>query len=192
MSTKMNTSTEMENIMTMLQEIKHLLENQSAPSSKEQKVKRERKPRDPDAPPPKENPWIAFTKVVRETLKEAGKPAGKECQQFASYLKNEFPDAYSMEAAEILAAHESWTPPPAKPKEEKEESGKSETEAKPKPKRTLTQEQKDKMAAGRKAAAERKKAEKAAQAAIAAEDIVSAQFALDRAKKIIDTNRIPY
>lgn len=32
----------------------------------------------------------------------------------------------------------------------------------------------------------------AAAAAIAAEDIVSAQFSLDRAKKIVDTNRIPY
>jgi hypothetical protein len=32
----------------------------------------------------------------------------------------------------------------------------------------------------------------AATAAIAAEDIVSAQYCLDRIKKIVDTNKLPY
>lgn len=160
MTSKMNT-TEMKNIMTLLESIESKLDtflsNSSAPSTKVEK--KARKPRDPNAP---KSSWIVFTGKVREALKEAGKPAGKECQQFASYLKNEFPNAYEMESSEILAAHESWVPPPSKPKAEKEEKSEPKSEEKPKPKRTLSEEQKAKMAAGRKAAAERKKAEKEA------------------------------
>ena len=152
----MNTNDFHAKIMAELAEIKNLLasHNSSTPSTKEKKP---RKPRDPDAPP---NPWIVFTGRVRTALKAAGKPAGKECQQFASYLKTEFPDdAYSMDENEIMAAHADWTPPPPKPKPE---AAATEAEPKPKPKRTLSEEQKAKMAAGRKAAAERRKAEKAA------------------------------
>ena len=144
-------------VMAELAEIKNLLANvgSSSPSTKEKKA---RKPRDPDAPP---NPWIVFTGRVRAALKAAGKPAGKECQQFASYLKTEFKeDAYSMEDSEILAAHADWTPPPPKPKADADDApNKSEPDEKPKPKRVLTDEHKAKMAAGRKAAAERRKAE---------------------------------
>lgn len=144
-------------VMAELAEIKNLLANvgSSSPSTKEKKA---RKPRDPDAPP---NPWIVFTGRVRAALKGAGKPAGKECQQFASYLKTEFKeDAYSMEDSEILAAHADWTPPPPKPKADADDApNKSEPDEKPKPKRVLTDEHKAKMAAGRKAAAERRKAE---------------------------------
>lgn len=148
-------------VLAELAEIKNLLaDNSSAPSKKERKP---RKPRDPDAPP---NPWIVFTGRVRAALKAAGKPAGKECQQFASYLKTQFPEeAYSMEDSEIMAAHSDWTPPPPKPKEAAEASSDAvatDDAPKPKPKRTLSDEQKAKMAAGRKAAAERKKAEAAA------------------------------
>ncbi len=58
------------------------------------------------------------------------------------------------------------TAPKPKPKPVKDaEPAPSDGEAKPKPKRTLSDEQKAKMAAGRKAAAERRKAEAAAQTA---------------------------
>lgn len=120
-----------------------------------------RKPKDPDAPPKAPNAWIVFTGKVRATLKGAGKPAGKEAQQFASHLKASFPEAYEMEPEAILEAHEGWEAPPPKPKPEAPEE-----EAKPKPKRTLSEAQKAAMAEGRrKAAAARKAAEAAAKAA---------------------------
>jgi hypothetical protein len=145
---------ELASIRAMLADVK----SAPATSTSSSKEKKPRKPRDPDAPP---NPWIVFTGKVRDALKSGGKPAGKQAQQFASYLKNEFPDAYGMDADEILAAHSDWTPPPAKPKEdESEDKATTADESKPKPKRTLSDEQKAKMAAGRKAAAERRKAEK--------------------------------
>lgn len=162
MTSNMNINDFQAKVMAELAEIKNLLADKgSSPSMKEKKP---RKPRDPDAAP---NPWIVFTGKVRAALKAANKPAGKECQQFASYLKAEFKeDAYSMEDSEILAAHADWTPPPAKPKPtEAEPAPASDSETKPKPKRVLSDEQKQKMAAGRKAAAERKKAEKAAELA---------------------------
>ncbi len=119
-----------------------------------------KKAKDPDAPPKAPNAWIVFTGKVRATLKGAGKPAGKEAQQFASYLKASFPEAYEMEPEAILAAHDGWEAPPPKPKPE------GEAEAKPKPKRTLSEVQKAAMAEGRrKAAAARKAAEAAAKAA---------------------------
>jgi hypothetical protein len=121
---------------------------------------------DPDAPKKAPNAWILFTGRVRAVLKENGLPAGKEAQQYASYLKNSLPEgeAYGLDEEAILARHSEWTPPPPKPKEEAEE------EAKPKetPKRVLTEDHKAKMAAGRKAAAERRKAEAAAKEAEAA------------------------
>jgi hypothetical protein len=170
MTSNMNINDFQAKVMAELAEIKNLLANvgTSTPSMKEKKA---RKPRDPDAPP---NPWIVFTGRVRTALKAAGKPAGKECQQFASYLKTEFKeDAYSMEDSEILAAHADWTPPPPKPKADAEEApSKSEPEEKPKPKRVLSEEQKAKMAAGRKAAAERRKAEKEAATASAVDAVV--------------------
>lgn len=124
-----------------------------------------RKAKDPDAPKKAPNSWILFTGEVRRVLKEASLPAGKEAQQFASHLKTTFPEAYkdgSLTEEAILAEYPNWTPPPPKPKEEKEE----EAEAKPKPKRVLSDEQKAKMAEGRrKAAAARKAAETAAKEA---------------------------
>lgn len=167
MTSKMQNTEFETKVMAMLREIHDLLESNNA-SNPSMKEKKPRKPRDPNAAP---NPWIVFTGKVRAALKAAGKPAGKECQQFASFLKTEFKeDAYGMEESEILAAHADWVPPPPKPKEDKDAPAeKSESEAKPKPKRTLSEEQKAKMAAGRKAAAERRKAEAAAKAADEAE-----------------------
>ena len=124
------------------------------------------KPRDPDAPPKAPNAWIVFTGVVREALKAAGKPAGKEAQQFASHLKTSFPEAYEMDAEAIMAEHASWVPPPPKPKAEPEAV--ADGEAKPKPKRTLTEAQKAAMAEGRRKAAAKRKAE--AEAAKASDD----------------------
>jgi colicin import membrane protein len=122
---------------------------------------------DPDAPKKAPNAWILFTGRVRAVLKENGLPAGKEAQQYASYLKNSLPEgeAYGLDEEAILARHSEWTPPPPKPKEEAEEE---EAKPKEKPKRTLSDEHKAKMAAGRKAAAERRKAEAAAKEAEAA------------------------
>jgi hypothetical protein len=157
---KMNINDFQTKVMEEISAIRAIVEDlkgSSAPTTK--KERKPRKPRDPDAP---KNPWIVFTGKVRAALTEAGKPAGKECQQFASYLKQEFPDAYQMENDEILAAHDSWTPPPPKPKEPKDEP-KSDADADSKPKRKpLSEEHKAKMLAGRKAAAERRKAESAA------------------------------
>lgn len=151
---------------SLLNEIKGGMGKTSSSSTKEKKP---RKPRDPNAAP---NPWIVFTGKVRSALKSANKPAGKECQQFASWLKTEFKeDAYAMEESEILAAHADWTPPPPKPKEDKSESAAEESEPKPKPKRVLSDEQKAKMAAGRKAAAERRKAEAEAKTAEKSEEV---------------------
>jgi hypothetical protein len=159
---KMNINDFQTKVMEEISAIRAIVEDlrgSSAPTTK--KERKPRKPRDPDAP---KNPWIVFTGKVRAALTEAGKPAGKECQQFASYLKNEFPDAYQMENDEILAAHDSWTPPPPKPKEPKDESQpNADADADSKPKRKpLSEEHKAKMLAGRKAAAERRKAEAAA------------------------------
>ena len=149
-TTKMNTTDFENKVMEELAAIRAMLANKSAAPAKE---KQPRKPRDPNAAP---NPWIVFTGRVRDALKGAGKPAGKECQQFASYLKADFPDAYQMDDAEILAAHADWTPPPPKPKEPKSDAD-ADAKPKDKPKRTLSDEQKAKMAAGRKAAAEARK-----------------------------------
>jgi hypothetical protein len=109
MSTKMNITDFESKVLNGLAEIRRLLEGSSSPSKK---VKKERKPRDPDAP---KNPWIVFTGKVRTALTNANLPAGKQCQQFASHLKNNFPNAYEMTEEEIVEAHGSWEAPPAKP-----------------------------------------------------------------------------
>lgn len=144
-------------VLSELSEIRKILESTPV-SDSPVKVKRERKPRDPNAKP---NDWITFTSRVRNALKAADLPAGKECQQFASYLKTNYPDAYTMADEEIVDARSGWTAPPAKPKEASDAKVPP-AESAAKPKRTLSDEQKAKMAAGRKAAAERKKAEKEA------------------------------
>ncbi len=162
MSTKMN-ATELK-ILSELAAIRDQLTAMGS-SSTSMKKTRARKPKDPDAPPRPPNAWIVFTGRVRSVLKAANLGAGKECQQFASHLKASNPDAYNMTDSQILKARNGWTAPPPKPKEVVEDTSApaaSDDVPKPKPKRTLSDEQKAKMAAGRKAAAERKKAEAAA------------------------------
>jgi hypothetical protein len=163
----------------VLAELTTIREMLSSSSMKEKKEKKERKPRDPDAAP---NPWIVFTGRVRDILKAAGHPAGKECQQFASHLKSSHPDAYNMSDEEIRTSRSDWEAPEPKPKSTVPTKTKTKTNTKStestktepvaalvdedgvpvaKPKRVMTEEQKAKMAAGRKAAAERKKADAA-------------------------------
>ena len=161
---KMNTTEFQNKVLSELALIREMLTN--APHSTDssmKKPKRERKPRDPNAKP---NDWIVFTGRVREILKANDFPAGKACQQFASFLKASHTNAYSMSDKDILAARSGWEAPPPKPKPEAaDEAPADDSVPKPKPKRTLSDEQKAKMAAGRKAAAERRKAEAAAESA---------------------------
>ena len=130
-------------------------------ASKPAKAAKASKPKDPDAPKKAPNAWIVFTGRVRTVLKDNGLPAGREAQQYASFLKNTYAQAYEMTPEAILSHHAEWTPPDPKPKEE--------AEAKPKPKRTITPEHLAKMQAGKRAAAERRKAEEAAAKAAEAE-----------------------
>ena len=161
MTTKMNTNEQ--KILAELAAIRDQLAGMSASSSsmkKTRKQKQTRKPKDPDAPPRPPNAWIVFTGRVRSVLKAANLGAGKECQQFASHLKSTNPNAYEMQDSEILKARTGWTAPPPKPKESKEPDAEPEpvdSVPQAKPKRTLTEDQKAKMAAGRKAAADKKK-----------------------------------
>ena len=162
-TTKMNINDFQTKVLEEISAIREIVENMKGSSSTTPTAKKERKPRKPRDPDAPKNPWIVFTGKVRTALTEAGKPAGKECQQFASYLKNEFPDAYQMDNAEILAAHDSWTPPPPKPKESKDDAKSDAEAAESKPKRKpMTEEHKAKMLAGRRAAKERRNAEAAA------------------------------
>ncbi len=159
---KMNTTEFQNKVLSELATIREMLEAQPVVGKK---VKKERKPRDPNAKP---NDWIVFTGRVREVLKAANLPAGKECQQFASHLKSSHPNAYEMTDEEIQEARMSWQAPPPKPKAAEAVSGGASAVAAavlgeedipaPKPKRVLSEEQKAKMAAGRKAAAAAKKA----------------------------------
>jgi hypothetical protein len=99
--------------------------------------------------------WNAYVDVVKAdmlatqwTHPETGKPATrKDAMQEAKRRRETDPDAYK-----------------PKPKEAPKSDDEFDPKEKPKPKRTLTDEQKAKMAAGRKAAAERRKAEKEAAA----------------------------
>lgn len=132
-------------------------------ASQPPKAAKASKPKDPDAPKKAPNAWILFTGRVRTALKDNGLPAGREAQQYASFLKNSIPNAYEMTPEDILSHHAEWTPPDPKPKEE------TAAEPKPKPKRTISAEHLAKMQAGKRAAAERRKAEEAAAKAVEAE-----------------------
>jgi hypothetical protein len=113
----------------ILSELSEIRKQLSAPSTKgqEKKEKKEKKPRDPNAKP---NDWIVFTGRVRTILKENEFPAGKECQKFASHLKNGSTDAYSMSNEDILAARASWTPEePVEKVEKTEKTEKTEKKA---------------------------------------------------------------
>lgn len=95
--------------------------------------------------------WNAYVDLVKAdmiatdwTHPETGKPATrKDAMQEAKLRRETDPNAYK-----------------PKPKEAVKSEEVSDSEPKPKPKRTLSDEQKAKMAAGRKAAQERRKAEK--------------------------------
>ena len=161
MATTSNTMEALLNEVSLLRkEIAGLMAAKAPMGSSSKKAAKEK---DPDAPKKAPNSWILFTGRVRAVLKENALPAGKEAQQYASYLKTTFPEAYEMAPEDILAHHDGWVPPPPKAKEEKKED--EEEEAKPKAKRVLSEEHKAKMAAGRRAAAERRKAEAAAKVA---------------------------
>jgi hypothetical protein len=121
----------------------------------------------PAAEKPKREPsaamkaWNAeIEKVKAEMLAdgwthpETGKPVTrKDAMQEASRRRAADPDAPKPKPK-----------PKAAPKEDVPSDADLDTSEKPKPKRTLSKEQLEKMAAGRKAAAERRKAEKAAAA----------------------------
>lgn len=103
--------------------------------------------------------WNAYVDQVKAdmiatgwTHPESGKPpTRKDAMQEAKARRDTDPNAYKPKPKEAKASTEVT----------------SDSEAKPKPKRTLSEEQKAKMAAGRKAASERRKAEKDAASAIA-------------------------
>jgi hypothetical protein len=116
-------------------------------------------PKEDAAPKPKrvasegQLAWISFIKEVQADMEasgwthpETGKPVSyKDAMQEASKRRAADPNA-----------------PKPKPKPAKAEASTADGEPAAKPKRVLSDEQKAKMAAGRKAAAERRKAEKAA------------------------------
>jgi hypothetical protein len=133
------------------------------PSKKEKKPKKER---DPDAPPPKANPFFEFLNGrIRPLLNERKaemKLPGTVAPLFAKHLKESKEGAYSLEDDAIMAAFEEWATPEnltAPPRKAKESDAASEAGSEPKaekPKRVLSDEQKAKMKEGR----EKKKAEK--------------------------------
>jgi hypothetical protein len=148
------------------------------------KAKKEKKERDPDAPPRAENPYFAFLNGrIRPLLKgaaaEGEKQPGTVPVFFAKHLMSLNPEskeaAYALSDEEILAAYRDWATPEnleaAKPvRKAKSDAGSdagSVADAEPKaekPKRVLSDEQKAKMKAGREAAKAKKDAEKAASA----------------------------
>ena len=151
------------------------------------KAKKARAPRDPDAPPPKENPYFAFLNGrIRPLLKAAAaegeKQPGTVPVFFTTHLMSLNPDnkdaVYALTDDEVLAAYRDWATPEnleaAKPARKAKDAGSeagfetaSDGGASEKPakaKRVLSDEQKAKMKAGREAA----KAAKAATAAPAA------------------------
>lgn len=92
------------------------------------KAKKERKPRDPDAPKREPNEWIKFTLRVDAALKaaEQGFKRVAEGKQFAAHLKSQ--KAYAeWTDEEILAQRATWTPP-VKAVPEPESGGESESE----------------------------------------------------------------
>jgi hypothetical protein len=161
----------------------------SVPAGKAGKAKKTPKARDPSAPPKAPNSWILFTSRVRSVINESGvlgeKKLGKECTQFCSSMKEENAELDSWTAETILARFSGWTVPekskqslglikmPTKKNKGSEAAApESEAAAEPaavseKPKRVISQEQKDKMRAGRERAAAAKKAAAAGSAPVA-------------------------
>ena len=154
------------------------------PAGKAVKAKKEKKARDPDAPPPKANPYFDFLNGrVRPLIKdEAGdeKLPGTVAVFFAKHVMSLHPDdnkaAYALSDDELLASYRDWATPEniaaAKPARKSkgaatdDESGfetasEGEAAGAGKPKRVLSEEQKAGRAAakaGREAAKEAKKA----------------------------------
>ena len=159
----------------------------SVPAGKAGKAKKTPKARDPSAPPKAPNAWILFTSRVRSVINESGvlgeKKLGKECTQFCSSLKEENAELDSWAAETILARFSGWTVPEQSKmaaagisfaKKNKGSEAAVEAAAEPavapaaeKPKRVISQEQKDKMKAGRERAAAAKKAAAAGSAPVA-------------------------
>ncbi len=139
------------------------------PSKKEKKPKKER---DPDAPPPKANPFFEFLNGrIRPLLKERKadmKLPGTVAPLFAKHLKSAYEDAYSLEDDVIMVAFEAWATPEnlaAPARKAKDSDAASEAGSEPKaekPKRVLSDEQKAKMKEGREKAKAAKDAAKAA------------------------------
>jgi len=193
MSITLSTS-QYESIMSKLESLEGLVQKSGAvapsvPAGKAGKAKKTPKARDPSAPPKAPNSWILFTSRVRSVINESGvlgeKKLGKECTQFCSSLKEENAELDSWTAETILARFSGWTVPekskqslglikmPTK-KNKGSEAAAPESEAatepaavSEKPKRVISQEQKDKMRAGRERAAAAKKAAAAGSAPVA-------------------------
>jgi hypothetical protein len=73
-------------------------------------AKKQRKPRDPDAPKREPNEWIKFSMRVRALLKEREKTfeLAKHLMSFTKHLKDTV--GMSVDDAGILAARETWEP----------------------------------------------------------------------------------
>lgn len=147
----------LEKVAALESKVDELLSLTKAPSGSKAKKAQDGKEPKPRAP----SSWNLFIKRVTTVLKEGGQPT-TGILYFCSHLKTSYEAYGDLADEDILIEREVWTPPAAKPKEAKAKEEKPKEE---KPKRTLSDEQKAKMAAGRKAAAERRKAEKAAEAA---------------------------
>jgi hypothetical protein len=191
MSITLSTS-QYESIMSKLESLEGLVQKSGAVASsvpaaagKAGKAKKAPKARDPSAPPKAPNAWILFTSRVRSVINESGvlgeKKLGKECTQFCSSLKEENAELDSWTAETILARFSGWTVPEQSKmaaagisfaKKNKGSEATVEAAAEPaavseKPKRVISQEQKDKMRAGRERAAAAKKAAAAGSAPVA-------------------------
>lgn len=155
-------------------------------SAESVKTKKAKKERDPDAPPPKENPYFAFLNGrLRPLLKEARADLpGTVPVAFAKHLLDSLAegapktDVYDMESAAIIEAFEAWAAdpehlraPPRKPKDESSDagsvaSGSSAPKERKKP-APMTEEAKAAKAAKAAATREANKAKKAAETAAA-------------------------
>jgi hypothetical protein len=150
--------------------------------SAEPKTKKAKKERDPDAPPPKENPYFAFLNGrLRPLLKEARADLpGTVPVAFAKHLLDSLAvgapktDVYDMESAAIIEEFEAWAAdpehlkaPPRKPKADGEASDTGSVASEPKERKKpapMSEEQKAAKAAKAKATREANKAAKAADA----------------------------
>ena len=90
------------------------------PSGSKGKVKKTRAPRDPDAPPPKANPYFDFLNgrlrpLLKGAATEGEKQPGTVPVFFAKHLMSLNPDdkeaAYALTDDEILAAYRDWATP---------------------------------------------------------------------------------